>query len=194
MSIEMWPMVIQAAIWGVLMTAVMRWVSASRGAPRPADQRLLLRQPISILVIGLTGFVFFAGLAVVSNTVGKNASTSLWTTGTFLFFAGWSAVLVAEWLRVRHEVTPEGLRYAPLWRRRGFVPWHEVQALSYSPAMKWFRLRTQAGVTVRLPATLMGLPAFAEQVLAAVPADRIDAAALPLLRETAAGRPPAVWG
>lgn len=74
------------------MSAVMGWVAKSRLRERPESERLTLRHPISTLVIGVVGAAFFFGIAIISNTIGKNATTTIWTTILFLAF-GFASVL-----------------------------------------------------------------------------------------------------
>ncbi|MBV8033923.1 hypothetical protein [Roseateles sp.] len=152
-----------------------------------------MRHPLSTLAIGLVGSVFFGGIAVISNTIGRNETTNVWTTSLFLFFFVWSSALVAEYLVARHRLTPEGLYYVPLLNRCGYVRWSNLTSVDYAPVMKWFRLRTADGRTIRLSVMLMGLPEFARHVLAYVPAERMDPGTIALLRQTAAGYPPSVW-
>jgi hypothetical protein len=43
---------------------------------------------VSTLLIGIVGLAFFGDIAVISNTAGKNNTTTIWTTLGFLAFAG----------------------------------------------------------------------------------------------------------
>jgi hypothetical protein len=69
------------------MMVVMGWVARSSFRKRPDSEATTLTHPISTLVIGVVGVVFFGGIAVISNTVGKNSTTTVWTTLGFLAFA-----------------------------------------------------------------------------------------------------------
>ena len=68
------------------MAVVMGWVARSRFAKRPDSDVQSLRHPRSTLAIGVVGALFFFGIAVVSNTVGKNDTATIWTTLGFIFF------------------------------------------------------------------------------------------------------------
>jgi len=91
-----WVPIVQWTLWGVAMSVVMGWMARNRMKPRPEQLANDLRHPVSTLVLGLVGFVFFAGVAVVSDTVGKNKTTSIWTTLPFLFFALMSLAMIAS--------------------------------------------------------------------------------------------------
>jgi hypothetical protein len=60
--------------------------------------------------------------------------------------------------------------------------------------MKWFRVESQTGTVVRLSLMLMGLPEFAQLLLAHAGREAIEKSTLPLLEMTASGNPPSVWG
>lgn len=188
-----WAPAVQWTLWGVVMTVVMGWLAKSRMKERPASDADTLRQPAGILIMGLIGVSFFVGLAVVSNTIGKNSTTSIWTTLGFLFFAAMSLPMVADYFLGRHLMSQEGLDYGKLLGKRGYARWGEIRSITYVPMMKWFKLRTASGATIRISATLMGLPAFAQYVLAHVPPERIDGPTRALLVETANGTPPRLW-
>ena len=94
MNQKWWSPIVQWTIWGVLMAIVMGWVAKSRLKTRPSsDSRRLVHPPVT-LVIGLVGFLFFAGIAVVSN-VFSNKTPTWWTTAIFVGFALLSLPMVA---------------------------------------------------------------------------------------------------
>lgn len=188
-----WVPIIQWTTWGVLMAAVMGWVARSRMKQRPEQLGDDMRHPPSTLVIGIVGFVLFAALGVISNTIGKNETTSVWTDLLFLFFSLMSLPMIGDYFLARHRLTPDGLEFGRLLGRRGKLRWEEVSSVEYASVMKWFRIRTQQGATIRISAMLMGLPAFAQQVLSHVPAHRIAESTREILAQTADGRPPSIW-
>lgn len=175
------------------MAIIMGWLAKSRMKQRPRSDANTLRYPTGVLIIGVIGFSFFAGITVVSNTVGKNDTTSIWTTLIFLFFAVMSLAMVADYFFARHRLSPEGLNYGKLLGQRGYARWTEIRRVKYAPVMKWFVLHTESGATVRISAMHIGLPEFAQHVLAHVPSDRIDDSTKVLLLETADGDPPSIW-
>ena len=188
-----WVSVAQWTIWGIVMALVMGGVARSRLKSRPTSDARRLVHPKSILILGVITFVFFAGIAIVSNAI-PNETTTWWTTAIFVGFALLSIPLIAEYFRVRHEVSEEGLSYGRLFRRRGYLKWSDLRSVTYAPTMKWFRLETHAGEVARISAMLIGLPEFARLLLAHAQRGAIDAQTLPILEATAAGDPPPVWG
>ncbi len=192
MSESLWPTVIQWTVWGVVMALVLGWIARSRYRKRPASEASTLVHPRSILILGLLGFAFFAGLAIISN-VFSNETTTPVTTSVFIGFALLNLLLVAEYSFSRHWFSDDGLEFGSLLGRRGRLSWSEVASVSYAPVMKWFRLETRAGKVARISAMLVGLPDFARIVLAQVDPAAIDSGALAVLKATAAGELPEIW-
>jgi hypothetical protein len=60
--------------------------------------------------------------------------------------------------------------------------------------MKWFRLESQSGTVARISVMLMGLPVFAQLLLVHTLPEAIESNTLAVLRMTAEGNPPSVWG
>ncbi len=184
---------LQWTLWGLLMSLVMNWIARSRGRPRPGGAAQRLQHPTSTLIIGLTGFLFLAAIAVVSNVL-ANATTSWKTTTIFVGFALLALPILADYFAARHEVSEEGLRYGRLFGSGGYLRWTDLKSVRFSDAMKWFRLESQSGKVVRLSVMLMGLPTFAQLLLAHAPRQSIEKSTLPVLQTTAEGTPPSVWG
>ena len=175
------------------MSLVMSWMARSRGRARPAAAAQRLQHPTSTLIIGLTGFLFFAAIAVISN-VFANATTSWKTTTVFVGFALLGLPILGDYFAARHEVSEEGLRYGRLFGSGGYLYWTDLKSVRFSDAMKWFRLESQSGKVIRLSVMLMGLPTFAQLLLAHAPRKSIEKNTLPILQTTAEGNPPSVWG
>lgn len=93
-SQEWWGPVLRWAVWVVLMAIVMAWIARSRHRSRPPSEARRLAHPPSTLIVGLSGFALFFGLAVVSN-VYANTTTTIYTTAVFLGFAAPALWLVA---------------------------------------------------------------------------------------------------
>ena len=184
---------LQWMLWGLLMSLVMGWVARSRNRPRAAGSAQRLQHPISTLVIGLSCFLLFAAIAVISNVL-ANATTSWKTTTVFVGFALLALPILGDYFAARHEVSEEGLRYGRLVGSGGYMPWTELKSVRFIEAMKWFRLESQSGKVVRLSVMLMGLPRFAQLLLAHAPPPSIEKSTLPVLQTTAEGNPPSVWG
>jgi hypothetical protein len=174
------------------MAAVMGWVAKSRNRSRPVSEKRRLVHPPSTLIIGLAGFSFFFGIAVVSNIFANDTTTPI-TTAVFLGFAVLFLVIVADYVLARHEVSHEGMKYGRLIGKRGSFNWSEVASVHYAPGMKWFKLETQSGEVARVSAMHLGLAEFARTVLEHVPSTAIEPETSSVLQATAAGDPPNVW-
>jgi hypothetical protein len=192
MNTSWWMSVVQWTLWGLLMTLAMGWVARSRLRARLPAAQGRLQHPPSILVVGLGGFAFFFGLAVLSN-VYANETTTWATTSVFLGFALLSGLLVADYFLARHMLVEGGLDYGRLTGRRRRLAWTDVTRVRYAPALKWFKIQTAEGRVARVSASMTGLPAFAEAVLRDVPPAAIDADTHAVLRAAAAGDLPPVW-
>src|SRR5919201_2218379 len=182
---------LQWALWSLLMSLIMGWVARSRARLRPAADARRLRHPPSTLIIGLCVFLLLAGIAVISN-VYANPTTSWWTTTVFVGFALLALPIIGDYFAARHEVSEEGLRYGRLLGSAGLIRWTEVKSVRFSDLMKWFRVESQTGTVVRLSLMLMGLPEFAQLLLARAGREAIEKSTLPLLEMTASGNPPSV--
>jgi hypothetical protein len=191
---EWWVQIVQWALFGLAMTLVMGWVARSRFRKRLDSDARTLAHPVSTLVIGLIGVTFFGGIAIISNTVGKNNTTTIWTTLIFIAFAFMSVPMIADYYFARHRVSDVGLDYGRMFGQRGAFGWSDVKRVRYASVMKWFAIDLHSGSTVRVSAMLTGLPEFARLLLAHVPRNVIDDEAYALLRETEQGKPPSVWG
>jgi hypothetical protein len=192
MSQSWWASAVQWTIWGIVMAVVMGWVARSRLKARPRSDSRRLAHPPSTLIIGLAGFIFFAGIAIVSN-VYANRTTTWWTTTLFVGFALLSVPMILDYFLARHQVSEDGLSYGRLSGARGYLRWSDLRRIRYAPVMKWFRLETRSGEVARVSVMLIGLPELARVVLAHAPPDAVDAETRRVLEATAAGNPPAIW-
>lgn len=185
---------LEAVLWGASMTLIMGWLARSRKhRPRGAPAGLLI-QPVATLIVGIVCSAFFLGLAIISNTIGKNSTTTLWTTLLFVGFALAGVPMISEYFLARHHVDQTGVQYGRMFGRGGSFRWSEVRRIRFSNSMKWFRLEMSSGVVVRISAMLIGLPEFATYVLAKVPSALIDEDAHQLLLQTRQGNLPRIWG
>jgi len=187
-----WSVALQWTLWFLVMTAVMGWLARSRLRPRPSSEGRQVRHPVSTLILGLIGFTFFAGIAILSN-VYANRTTTIYTTLTFVGFALLSLPLVADYVFARHEASEQGMHYGRMIGVRGTFEWREVVRVRFAPSMKWFTITLMDGRTVRVSAMMMGLPEFARLLLNGVNGEALDADTRALLDATAAGHPPSIW-
>src|SRR5262245_51864941 len=187
-----WALIIQWMILGILVTAVVGWLARSHLRARRIAGTRRLSHPRSTLIIGLVGFLFFAGLAILSIVFVDGPNTWL-ATVTFIGFALLSVPILADYVRSRHEVSEEGLSYGRIFGRRGYLKWSDLRRVKYAQSMKWFRLETQSGDVARVSAMLTGLPQFACFLLEYAPTEAIDIKTIPVLEATATGNPPPLW-
>jgi hypothetical protein len=189
-----WADVVQWTFWFLAMTLVMRWIAKSRMRSAAEGDVVILRHPRTILVVGVLCGGGFGVIAILSALFpGKDGSPLI--SLVFVGFALLGAVILVEYIRVRHRLEPAGLRYQTFTGKRGLLEWSELACVSYSPSMKWFRLDGSRGEVVRVSASLMGLPAFASAVLKHVPSNKIESATTrEILEQTSNGNPPSLWG
>ena len=187
-----WVTTIQWSVWAILMSLVMGWLARSRHRARPAAHQRELAHPPSTLILGLACFVFFSGIAVVSN-VYANKTTTWWTTAIFVGFALMAVPMIVDYFVAQHKVSEEGMSYRKLIGASKSLRWSELQTVRYVPGLKWFRLETQSGEVARISVMLMGLPEFARLLIAHAPRQAIEANTLTVLEATADGHPPSVW-
>lgn len=185
---------LQWTIWFVLMSLIMGWLAKNRLRKQPVSSNgTTMVHPKSTLVIGIIGVVFCFGLAILTNTVLKNDTVTIWTTLGFICFGLLSIAVIMEYFFARHRATATGLEYGSMFGRRGTFKWPEVKQVGYSPSLKWFVLILRSGKKVRISAMLRGLPEFAILVIRYVPHERIDDDTLEVLRNAADGDLPGIW-
>ncbi len=183
----------QALFWIAGMTLTMRWLARSRLQARPASDADHLRQPRSMLAIGIVGIVFCVGV-MVAFTIWPDDTTNAWL---YVFFGGFTLLplyIVADYYYARHDVSEAGMDFGRPNGRRLAFRWDEVERVRHARSAGWFRIRLRSGEVVRVSVMLMGLPAFANKVLRHVPAARIDKDARALLQDAASGKLPGIWG
>jgi len=188
-----WIGALQITLWTSLMSLVMGWMARSRSRTRAGDDGGRLVQPVSTLVMGIVCFAFFAGITIISNTIGKNRTTSIWTTLVFSAFALASVPMILEFVFGRHRVSEQGMEHRGMFGGRREFLWSDVERVSYSTTMKWFSIRLHSGPTVRVSAMVTGLPEFARLVLAHVRGTTFDDSTRDVLRDTQQGRLPVIW-
>ena len=190
---DWWVSIVKWTIWGLVMTGAMGWVARSRLRQRSDAERHLLVHPLSTLIVGAVGAVFFFGVAIVSNTIGKNATTTVWTTLGFMAFGFACVPMIADYFFARHRLSADGIEYGRMFGQRGSLRWSDIRRVWFAPAAKWFVLESTSGAKVRVSAMLIGLPEFARLVLLHVPKAAIESHTLAVLQATEEGNPPRIW-
>jgi hypothetical protein len=141
---------------------------AARGRRVAADERLgelLLRHPLVLrifaVVIGVGVPVGILVLSIVFPPKDEGEMGAIF--GVHALFAALSAPLLLESFRFALVLTPEGLDCRSPWRGRRFVPWPEVESITYSNAGSWFLIQAQDGYRFRLPLVTGRLDRFLER-------------------------------
>src|SRR6266404_6950925 len=125
-----WGTAVQWTVWGILETLVMGWVARSRFKTGPHSDSQQLGHPPSTLIIGVVVFIFFAGIAIISN-VFPNKTVRWWTTAVFVGFALLSLLMVADYFLGHHQLSEEGLSYGRLTGRPGYLRWADLGRVKY---------------------------------------------------------------
>ena len=108
----------------------------------------------AILITGMFSMIFaYAGLPKPSDVP--------WAVGTAAMFVGLLAPFGVEFFGTSVRVNSAGIHQRSGWTGRKKVRWDEVESVSFSEAMGWYRLRTAYG-TIRVGAFLNGVPEFLE--------------------------------
>lgn len=184
--------VVQWTIWGILMMIVVGWLAKSRLRQRPRSEARKLVHPRSTLITGVALFPLFVGFMILS-IAATDGTTRVLLTLLWGVFAALPLLMLADYFFARHEVSEEGMDFADIIGRRRTLEWADVVRVRYAPMMMWFRIETRSGQVARISVMLMGLPEFARLVLEHVPPQAMEADTLPVLRATAAGKPPKIW-
>lgn len=171
--------------WAVVMSLVMGWLARRHLRKDTASNQHVLTYPLIFLIVGIACATFFLALTVFA----------LYLRVFFLSPVIWfipaasclGAVIIVMYVRVRHTIEPSGLRYQTLISGRGFIRWNDVSRVSYIQLSKQFFIYGTVGEGVGISIMLVSLPEFAHAVLQNVPPERIDANALNLLEQMAAG-------
>jgi len=183
----------QALFWIAAMTVTMRWLARTRRQARPAQDADHLRQPGSMLAIGIVGTLFCIGI-IVAFTIWPDDSSGFWSYAFFYAFTLLPLFIVADYFNGRHDVSEAGMDVGRASGRRLSFGWDEVAGIRYAQSAGWFKIALRSGATVRVSVMLMGLPVFADKVLRHVPHAYIEADALKVLKEAAGGKLPGIWG
>jgi hypothetical protein len=183
--------VIQWGFFFVATGAVMGWVGRSRLRPTSVTAPGRLAHPPSTLIVGVVCsglFGLLAALSIASSGAGARLAGAL-----FLVLASMSVLVVLDYCNARHSLRPDGLEYGRMLGGGGVLLWSDVHRIHYSQPGKWFRLEARDGRVVRISAMLQGLPEFAREALAHLPATAMDAKTRWILAETEQGRLPPIW-
>ena len=151
-------------------------------ASQLSAQKIVLRPPLGVLLIGAADIVLFSFFAIVSNLV-PNPTTTVGTTVGFISFALLGVLLVVEYLMDRHQLDTRGIRSRGFFGQINSAAWSDISRIGFNQSLQWFHLRTKDGRLWHVTAMLVGLPAFGKLILAHVNPAAIDDDLKTMLRE-----------
>ena len=187
-----WMSVLQWTIWGLVMTVVMGWLGRARMKRAAAGEESVMQYPLGSMVMAFICAGIAGALAVLS-AFAPAKNTAWWVTAIFgVIFLG-SVHWVVECFLAKYRLSDEGLEYISVFTGKRFFRWDELQSLSYAPNMRWFVLRSSRGDVARVSVMMTGLPEFARRLMERARHVDIAASAIPILKQTARGEPPALW-
>ena len=173
------------------MTVVTAWLARSR--MRPAVQTATgteLRNPSSVLVIGVVVGGFFGALAVLaygSRTGGPGIALF------FGLFALLGVYLIYAYLTDWNEVRPDGVAFKAIGRGKQLARWDEIVKITYTAWAQWFVLTLRDGTRFRLSMLVVGIPIAADALLRHVDHGVINKEALEMLERASRGDLPRLW-
>ncbi|MFN7289707.1 MAG: hypothetical protein ACK5ST_00365, partial [bacterium] len=121
-----WIALLKPILVSVLLYFVMRVINRRLSRRWKDDESRTLRHQGWVPILGAVAVLFGFGLAIISNTVGKNATTNIWTTSFFVGFSLLGLPLIADYLFSRHRLTEEGIDYGGMFGKQGFMAWKSV--------------------------------------------------------------------
>jgi hypothetical protein len=174
------------------MSLVMGWVARSRKSSAPAADGSIhvLRTTLAYPILGYL-IVALCLFATVASSLSK---TTDWTVPViFLAFSLLGAPLVVEGHRVRHEITPEGIRYRGMIKETPELPWRELRSAKYASVSKWLVVETETHGKLRFSAGLNGWQTLARALLEHVPDLPEDEETRRVLADARDGNLPSIW-
>ena len=153
----------------------------------------VMTYPRSAVVLSVICCLFAVALAGLAFYVpAENAPW--WAKVIFALVLLASLHSVADCFIARYALSGEGLRYVNVFTGERMFRWDELRSLKYAPNLRWFILENSQGQVARISIMMTGLPAFARLLMERARNVAIDSAAIPILKQTARGEPPSMWG
>jgi len=169
-------------VW-VAIYLVLSWIMRPAKRAPTEEGALVISYPPRAFVLGvIVGGGFAAGASVALSN--SQLDEDWWVASNFAVCAALSLVGVAECLRVRHELTGQGIAYRGLWRQYDRVPWSDVVSVKWSP-MQWLVVKANGGRVMRFSGYLDGRDLLTQHLRRYRPALAIDSTTERYLR---------IWG
>jgi hypothetical protein len=186
-----WSHTLQWGIWALVMTLVMGWLARARRPAAVAKGARVLTHPPTTLIVGIVCTGFFVVVAILAGIYAS--AKDWWTPYAFAAFVLLGAPLIVEGVRVRHELTDEGIVYQGFWTRYAMVSWAEVESAHWSTSMKWLTLTTRDRRVLRFSGMLNGLDSLALALKERTPRLHSDDATAKVLADACQGTLPSIW-
>lgn len=163
---------------GTAVALLLLMWAAVRGAPEvTADGTLRFQYPA--LFRGMANFFAFGvpiGLTGLLFLFPPKAGDALPILFLYALFVGLGFPLWWEATRFFLIVSPTGLRCRSPWRGEQFIPWTELEEVSYSSLNRWFVLHAWAGRKARVSIYVAGIVPFLEICEEHLPASAFERA------------------
>ncbi len=186
-----WAHALQWGLWALVMSLVMGWLAKARRPAAVTKGARVLTYPPTILIVGVVFTGFFILIAILAGMHAK--AEERWSSSAFVCFALLGAPLIGEALRVRHELTDQGIVYQGLWTRYEMVSWADVESAHWSSSMKWLALTTRDRRVLRFSGMLNGLDSLAIALKERAPELHADEATAKVLADACHGTLPSIW-
>lgn len=160
-----------------LVLGILRMVSQQPAAVARETGDVVLEYHPMFKLFGIGSAVAGVGMGLLMVAVIpiRDVTEAFMAAGLVGFFA-LAGVLLALEMRVRVELTDDGIRTRTPWRGERFIRWDEVSGVTFSSSMNWFVVAARRGEIIRVSAMLRGAPVFARTLLCQVPADKLTKA------------------
>jgi hypothetical protein len=165
--------VIQWGSWGIIMAIVFSLIAKSRRNDLKINSSNILCLPSYVLIIGLSDFVFFLGIALISN-IFPNDTATIGTTITFLGFSLLGLLLIYAFLIEKHSYDDMKIVYTKFNGKKTEIHWSNICNVKYQASMQWFVLESNDGKKSYYVTMLKGIKPFLEMLIKKLDSQKID--------------------
>ena len=175
----------------VAVSLVGAWLGRARRPAIAKEGSQVLTHSWRTRILAAVSAGLLAGLATLALRFTK--SDERWVALLFAAAASLGGVFVADAVRLRHELTNDGITYRGLWRRYDCIPWNAMVSARWNDVMKWLTVSIADGRVLRFPSLMNGFDTLALALYERVPALETDRATERVLADARRGRLPRVW-
>jgi len=175
----LWVEITQWSVWGIVFGLTMGWLKRAREAGAAGGKRKVLCYPRATQIVSAVCAVGMGGLALGAGLYARpDEAWAFWMLSGFtLMNTAW----LADTLRVRHELTEEGIVYRGLLHHYGCVPWAELVSARHRFAPGWLAITVADGRKLRFSNFLRGQEALALALAERAPHLQMDPATSKML-------------